>query len=485
MKINLKSLTKYLIPAQSIAGLEMTDTFLRFMSLDGGGKFKETSLRLPPGIISLGKVKDDKNLMEALRQLRLRLGVGSKKIVPAVVTISAIDVYTQIFNLPYAALTKIEEAAKLNLQMISPIDLKNVYSDWQTVGDSAAGGGQLEILGAFIRSEIVDKYLNVLRMANFSVAALEFTPLSLARAIKKLAVGWDLTRPYVTVLISNEGIDFFILKNGNLYFNRFVVWPASDIGGVFSAELQKMINFYYGKWGDVIGNLILISPEDIPEIKEAIKDLRLTVQSLNLGAMAPASAAVFGAALRGQISRAEDNFISLTSTGTEEEYYRERVFYFIGMWRNILMMTAAAFVVIFLTVNLFLSSVNNNLGKRLAAGDNRIIGQDLTSLEEAAKMFNGIVNQALVAKKKSLRWLATFNQLWITAGREVVINRLHFNPVNLEILLGGNSVSELEIINFKNRIGKLAAFENVSLPLAQIVREGKKISFQMALKVKK
>lgn len=484
MKFNLKSLTKYLTPTQSIAGLEMTDTFLRFMNISGG-KFKEVSLRLPPGIISQGKVKDEKNLVAALRQLHAQLKAGSGKSIPIVVTINTTDVYTQIFNLPYVALTKIEEAAKLNLQMISPIDIKNVYSDWQAVGESTAGGGQLEMLGAFIRSEIADKYLHALRTVNFSVVALEFIPLSLARTVKKIAVGWDLSRPYIMAFINNEGMDFLILKNGNLYFNRFVVWPTSDIKGIFSAELQKMINFYYGKWGDVINNLILVNSEEINEIKEAIKELRLTVQPLNLGAVAPASLAVFGAALRGQISRAEDNLISLTSMGTEEDYYHNRVFYFIDIWRNILIMTVVTFVTVFLGLNWFLSSVNADLGQKIALSSGKVTSKDLTNLEETAKVFNGVINQAFVAKKKSLKWLTTLNQLLTTAGREVAVNRLHFNPVSFEILVGGSSASELEVINFKNRLSKLPIFESVSLPLAQIVREGDKISFQMALKVKK
>ncbi len=501
MKFNFKKITNHLNFNHPIGCLEISDTFLRFLRIDDK-KINSASLRLPPGIVENGIVKDRKNLIIALAQLHqqvensfpkqsiLHFSIG-KKLIPAIVTIGANSVYTQIFNLPYLALNKIDEAARLNLQMISPIDVKNVYSDWQLVGEELAAGNdsQLELLGSFISSEISEEYLKALRAGGFSVVALEFSALSLARVVKKMSVGIDLTKPQIVLFISNEGLDFIILKNGNLYFNRFVSWQNSASGSI-SSEIQKIINFYYGRWGEVISNLILISANEVEEINNVLKGLNLNVQNLNLNKSEfpitdNTSLIVLGGALRGLLTRAEDNLISLTSLGTKEEYHRNKILYFVSTWRNVFIATFGTLLASSLLVIWFLYSINNNLTNRLNMTANIIIPKDLKNLQETIKDFNNLVAQAIKAKGYSSKWLSIINQIWLTAGKNINISRLHFDPITLSMLIGGSGSGEVEVINFKNRLIKNPNFENVSLPLSQIVKEGERVSFQMSMKVKK
>ncbi|MEK7115008.1 MAG: hypothetical protein AAB847_01470, partial [Patescibacteria group bacterium] len=489
MKNFLKKIINYLNFSHPIGCLEISDSFLRFLRIDGK-KIYTAVLRLPPGIVEKGMVKDRKNLIVALNQIYKQIDGAFHKPIPSIVSIGANSIYTQIFSLPYLALNKINEAAKLNLQMISPIDVKNVYSDWQIVGEElVSGSGQLELLGAFVSSDIAEEYLKVLKAANFSIAALEFLPLSLARVIKKLSVGIDLTKPQIVLFVGSEGLDFIILKNGNLYFNRFVSWQDNTSGAI-TMEMQKVINFYYGRWGEVINNLILVSANEVTEVNNALKNLNLNVQSLsfNKDQLPPVDATwlvALGGALRGLLSRAEDNLISLTSLGSKEEYRRNKISYFVGVWRNALITTVGAILICFMAAFGFLYSINKNLASRLQMTSNIKIPTSLLNLQDTIKDFNNLVAQAIKAKGYSVKWLPVLNNLWITAGQNISITRMHFDSISLVMLIGGSGISEIEVINFKNRLVKNENFESVNLPLSQIIKEGDKISFQMSMKVKK
>lgn len=489
---NFNKLIKFLNPSPPIGGLEIGDSFMRFFRLNRNDTILNQSLQLPPGIVEGGIVKNKKNLVAALKQLRQQLEqktgsnffqFGLNKTIPIILTINANNVYTQIFSLPYLALQKLDEAAKLNLQMISPIDIKSVYADWQMVGEANVGS-QLELLGAFVRSDLVEGYSSALREVNFSLVALEFIPLSLARAIKEWSQGLDLERPLMVLLVGNEGLDFIILKGGNLYFNRFIHWQ-DDIKSLLTSEIQKVINFYYGKWGELINNLVLVAPNPIAEVEESLKGLNINIQPLTLKTnMLPAWLAVMGAALRGAMPRSEDNLISLTSLGTEEDYYRNRLFYFIGIWRNTLISVFGLIFVSSLLVNWFLLSLNNSLAERLNFDSNDSFSKNLTGLQEKAKIFNLLVAQAEKGKQQSLKWSWVLNQLLTMLGPNISLTRFHFDPSTQTALVGGYGVSEIEIINFKNRLVRNSNFESISLPLSQIVRDGDRISFQLSLRVK-
>src|SRR3990167_4899887 len=130
-----------------VGGLEINDLNLRFAYIKKGNVFS-TSVKLEPETIKDGKIQDRQNFLKALNKLHSQISSYSRKKICVIATIPDNNVYAQIFNLPESAEAQLEEAAKLNLQMISPIDFERAYSDWQAVGKSRENG--FEILGAFI-----------------------------------------------------------------------------------------------------------------------------------------------------------------------------------------------------------------------------------------------------------------------------------------------------------------------------------------------
>ena len=80
--------------------------------------------------------------------------------------------------------------------------------------------------------------------------------------------------------------------------------------------------------------------------------------------------------------------------------------------------------------------------------------------------------------------MPVLDSLWRMTGNNITINRLHLEPSNFNLLIGGKSSTELEIINFKNRLSQNNYFESIILPLSQIIREGDEVGFQMSVKIR-
>ena len=206
----MKSIFNLLNPQPSIGGLEINDLDIKFVELRGG-RAEGMAVPLGVNVVTDGRVKDKARFKTALQELHNKLTRHRNKKIYTIVNITDNNVYTQIFDLPLAATNSIEESAKLNLQMISPIDFKNAYADWQKAGENEKEGGQLEILGAFTQKQVIDDITECVREKNFVPVAIEFASLALARIVgEKGKIKSTGARPtakgYVVIYFDSRGL---------------------------------------------------------------------------------------------------------------------------------------------------------------------------------------------------------------------------------------------------------------------------------------
>lgn len=476
MKFRFNKILKLLNPPPIIGGLEIGDQALRFLTLEDNQIKKQASVNVPAGTLDSGKIIDEKNLIEALRNLRQQID-RKKRNLPVIVSLPSAHIYTQIFNLPFLETSHLEEAAKLNLQMISPLKWETVYSDWQTIGETASGTH--EVLGAFVDSAMVDQLVIVLKRTGFLVVALEFSSLSLARFIKEKSQ-LDLTQPYLMLNIGGEGLNFSVTHEGNLYFNHFISWrlmsdkdqaTSEAFKKVVASELKKILNLYGNRWDAPLNNVLLISNQPTKEIVEWLQ------QEFSLKVSAPDRYrdlesnwfVAMGAALRGLISRAEDRFISLTRVGTEEEFLRNRVWHFLTIWRTAIISTMIVMIGLFIALDLVLIKMNNQLLAALGGTRVPVNQQEIANLETEANNFNNLVEKALTAKKQARPWASILAKIYNLAGSQITITQLNFNPITGIVNLSGNSKNEQSILVFKNGLIDNPIFSDVDLPLSAIV----------------
>ncbi len=487
--MNIKRILNILNPRPAIGGLEINDSDLRFILIEGN-KLVSASISLPAGVIEEGRIKDKNSFKTALVNLHSQITPSKKKKIYAVVNIPDVNIYSQIFNLPFVASVNLEEAAYLNLQMISPMDFSTVYADWQKVGEVEIDGGQLEILSAFIQRQIIDEFAECLKEANFVVVALEFFGLAISRLISGLR---GLTNLSLLLRINSSGLSFNLIKNYNLYFSHFVAWPVGEnrqisfsvLKDLIVRETQKVFNFSNTNWPGQLNNFLLVTSALEDKISQIIQEnfsfafqkLTLTPKlvspkrewSITNNQLSSLSSDWFGAlgsALRGLIPRSKDIIISLASTGTEEEFHQHQLISFVKIWRNIILTSLSFIIIAFVASEIFLIQNNKSLNSQLANLTNKPEAQEISKLQEEAQKFNQLIEVALRAKTQTSNWLPLFEKIEKLAGKDITIERIFIQSATTPILLNGRATNEAVLINFKNDLEKDSQFQDINMPLS-------------------
>ena len=478
-----KFLGKLIRPASSIAGLEIKDVAIRICQLQDDGSFKKSAVVLEPGIIENGKVKDGAKVIENLKRLHQQFSLPKEKI-PVILLIPSVNVYTQVFNLPFLPEQDIAEAAKLNLAGISPIDLNTGYADWEKIG-AREQDGRLEMLGAFANSAVINEYTQSLAEAGFVPVAVEFPGLALARTIKEFAAGIDIERPQVVLNVSSDGIDFMVLRRGNLYFDYFTPWKLiqeegklgreilfSDFKETIIREIKKVHAFYGSHWEGKLEKLILVTQALNAEIGNFVKEnFQFEVIELKLNKFTDLPSSwfgVLGSTVRGKIPRSEDIFISLSAVGTEEDYRQSEIMFFIKSWRKVIFATLSFITVLFIAADTALLQASDKLAIQLQEIVKNPAGNEVVSLQEQAQNFNQLVDKILVASTQKSEWLPLLVKINTLAKNDVALTRILADSAQSSVVLIGKAADQSAAVNFKNALVQ-DGFKNVSLPLSNIV----------------
>jgi len=491
MALNFTMFLELLRPKETAGGLAISDSYVRFLS--SKKEFKHNSLRLPPGVISLGKIHNKETLRAALFQIKngIEPNVGRK--VKIVLSLPPSRVFTQTFQLPLVAKENLKEAAEFNLKILSPLGKVEAYSDWQLIGEA---GTQLDFIGAFAEKEIIDSYIEVLNTAGFQIIAIEFPATSVARVVETEAAHIERNIPYVVMSVDYDGLDFYIIKNGLLYFNYFHAWNILQDGARkiewaefeagFIEEVKKVVNFNKTRWG-VLEKFILITPSFFDQISAAIKSkFGLNVEPLvlkNNVKLQPQLLSAFGSSLRGKFSSSISG-LSLESTAVRKGHFYEQLFTLVGFWRNI---TAAALFVLLISsiaaLGLISTSEQSLLAQNKAFDGGSEEYTKLEELEENANNFNKLIRFAEIAIAQKPNWAPTINKIIQLAGPRIVLDQLTTSSVGKPIInISGTGVTESAISEFEKKLQNQDEFQNVSIPLTSIKQSpGGSVSFSLSM----
>lgn len=494
----MNKILKLLNPQPSIGGLEITDFALRLLIFKAG-QAKTYSVKLEPGIVVEGKLQNKENFLRALLELRSQITRKAKKKIFVILNISAANVYSQVFDLPSIAEKNLEEASKLNLQMISPIDISEAYFDCQKVGENKPED-KIEIAGAFVYKNIIDTFSEVFLKANFMIVAIEYMPLAISRTVKDLASNFDKLASYILFQISPDGLNFLIIKNSNLYFNYFTSWRSlkgekryislEEFRSAVVDEIKRILSFYNRNWVDQIKSFLVIAQGLNSEVENIIsKNFPFQAEEVTLKKFDRVDSVWFGSlgsALRGLMERSEDNIISLSNTGTEEEFKRHMVITFIKLWQKIVFSFLAFVLIVLGATDTFLNSRIKNLdvtNKSITIINNK---DEFLSLQAQAKEFNQKVNLLANAKSDVFLWsdfLAKIKNL--ASQNEVDISRIAVQGDGKSVTINGRAATEKQATSFKESLNNNFQFTGVNMPLAGIKpSSANSIEFYVYLKIK-
>lgn len=481
-----------------VGGLEISDNAIKFICFEDQ-KWKMVGLRLPPGILDGGKIKNREGFVAAIKNLRnhLPISVGKREKVNVIVVLNSVNVYSQVFNLPLLEGENLNQAIELNIQMISPVELSQAYSGWQLINQDQ-NALYLEILSAFVSREIVDEIGFALKDGGFLPVAVESRAFSLVRLVREQAIGHDFKSSYFVFNLDNNGLDILIVRRGQLYFEYFTSWKdiANDKGKISFAALETVIlrnihqimNFYSKHWSEPVAGVFMSVVGLSKEVKKIIEsNFSLKVIELKLKnglEISPDWFVALGAALRGLKSRRDDKEINLLGAGVEEEFRREQVNTFLGFWRVLVPISFAVFLSIFFLADLYLLNMRRSIETQSVFKLSEEQVNEISLLEKEVNDFNRLVS-LIKSTKESLLYQSFILEKIIALMKEndLVLNRFYIQSYNTPVILSGSAKSEEQILNFKKALAKEPEISDIDLPLTAIQSSPEGVNFSIKFSI--
>jgi len=476
-----------------VGGLQISDSFLQLF-LFSKTEPKIFTFKMPPGVIVNGRVVEKETFLKLLKNLhRLVYPQKEERRLNVVVCLPNELVYAQSFTVPYLEEEKLEESALLNLRMVSPLPLERAYFSWQDISKTEEN---YEFFGAVIEKEIVEEYRLLLAQANFLAIVFEFPALALMRAIYHLNQ-FSFTAPILFIHLSSDGLNFFISKNHSLTFDYFRSWRSiqgekreitkSDFEKVILEETKRVIDFVAGRFHQNLKQVVLMLPVFENEIKEILeKNFDLVINPLILKEknISLNNLVSWGSALRGQIDRFKDREINFSSISSVEEYYQEKTLRMIEFWRNLSAGVLLIFLIVFITVAVFLVNVSNQLEEEKQGFSFQ--SQEIEKLSEKAKEFNGLIEKFKAVQKQNPFWLEILNRFkYLASNYQIIIDNLNIRSRSEPILISGRALSSEGVLNFKKALENDKDVALVDLPLSAISEmSDKTVRFNLTITLK-
>ncbi len=396
-------------------------------------------------------------------------------------SLSSVSIYSQTFTLPMMEGKDLDKAIDLNVQMASPVDIKQAYFVWQVLGRDEVNL-RSEVSAAFVDKATVDEMTQALYTAGFVTVSVESRALALARILREEGSGIDTAKPLLLLDIDNIGIDFLIVRNGKLYFEYANLWTdVADEKGEISVErframlessLRQVANFYAQHWSDALSGVILSAAAFGDEATAAVADvLALPVSPLTFAVGAqeilPEWFVAFGCGLRGMGGKGSE--INLSGSGAMDTFYEEQMVGFLMLWQVLVPAVLLLLVAMLVAADYFLVDTKKSIESQPAFIQHGAVMQEAAALEASSTAFNQQVSLIAAAENEistSYRLIADVNAL--AAANAITVNHIAFQAAGAPVMVSGDARSAASIVAFKNALQGDSHFGAVVLSLADI-----------------
>lgn len=496
-----KFITKVLAALKAkpvIGGLEISDSMLRFARWNGTS-WDMTATRLPQGAVSGGEVKDRDALLRALVTLHSQIvGHDVHARVNVIVSLSAVNIYAQVFSLPLLPPDELEKAIVLNAHMISPGNIADVYSGFQVVKRDEEKF-ITEVLVAFLSKRITQSLNQVLQEAGFTIVAIESRALSLARFARKLSVGTEIKKPYLLTSIDTDGLDVLVMRNGELYFDYFCSWrDVQDNGREISLDtfratiarnIHQVINFYAAHWSEPLQHMLYLTGGLHEEVEQTIRgNFSFPLEKLTAameGEVPQEWFVALGAGYRGTIPRGMDQEISLLGIDAQEQFRREETIRFLRFWRVVVPVALGILLATFFAADFSLTKAE----KVLKASPTFHVPEEqlaaIGKLEHDAREFNALVSMMQHIEQNVPQNLPIFDKLFaLIQGSRITLSRLTMQSEEAPLTLSGTAPSQDVLLEFKRALEANPMLKSVELPLSNVQSGPQGVTFSMSFSLK-
>jgi hypothetical protein len=458
-----------------VGGIYVSGLGIQYISFEKE-KAQTYFFRFPPGVMKGGRIQNKEEFINVLKQVRETTNVRKKsQILQVIVTLPAEVVFTQSFEVPNVGEEKLEEAANLNLQMISPISQDLAYMSWQLVKER---DDHFELFGAFAEKNIIEEFRNVFEDGLFHPIAFEFPALSLSRVIEKSLNLKD--KPVLILYVSGDGINLSILRYHTLQFDYFRSWQSIQGDGkqisremferVIIDEVQKVINFTLSRFKEMLDQVIVVAPgfeEDIQRIlKGRFGNLGIIPFVFQSQDVTPSWYVAYGSALRGEGDFSRDQHINLNYGMSADLFFEQYTLSFSKLWRNILVIVFFFFFILFFVSATFLNGQLKNINSEMDISKLQVDDKEFTAIRARALEFNTLVD-AIRREPREGVFFSNFIDYFIKLSSEnnISVDRIELSSPPSPIRVAARAPDTGSVVTFKNILLKNERFKDVDLPL--------------------
>jgi type IV pilus assembly protein PilM len=178
------------------AGLEIGTSTLKVVELKAGKPPTLLALGsrpMPPGLLDEDQVLDPAGLAREIKALFEEAGIKRRFVVTAVNNRSAI---TRNISVPKMTLKELDQAITWEAERYIPFPIDEVSLDYYVLDNPSdvPDGGQLEVVIAAARLELVAQQVDYLRLAGLEPFIVDVKPFALLRALKGALLGEHLNK---------------------------------------------------------------------------------------------------------------------------------------------------------------------------------------------------------------------------------------------------------------------------------------------------
>ncbi|MBS3933785.1 MAG: type IV pilus assembly protein PilM, partial [Truepera sp.] len=257
-----ESFSRLLNPRIEAAGLEIGTSALKVVDLRAGtppSVAAVASRPMPPGLIQEDQVIDPGGLAAEIKALFQDAGIRKRFVVTAVSNNLAI---TRNISVPKMTLSELDEAIKWEAERYIPFPIDEVVLDYYVLDnpDDVAEGGQLEVVIAAARLDMVTQQVDYLKLAGLDPVVVDVKPFALLHALRGSLLGEHLNKTTLTgksyteadeigvvleIAASNSTIT--LVRGERVLMNRNIGTSGDD----FTAAIQRSFGLDFDSAEDV------------------------------------------------------------------------------------------------------------------------------------------------------------------------------------------------------------------------------------------
>jgi type IV pilus assembly protein PilM len=269
-------------------GLDIGSSAVKLVQLIQGSKgYRLHALALaplPPDAISEGTIKDPPTVVDAVKEA---VGKGGVKEKDAVIAVSGRELIVKKLQLPKMPVKELGDAIPLEAEHHIPFAIDDVYLDYQLVGETAGGGGMMDVMLVAVKKTKVNEYVAVVEEAGLNPAVVDVDSFALENQFE--LNNPELTREAVALIdIGASVMKTNVVRGGVSIFARDIAFGGNN----YTQAIAQRLNVPFEKaeagkrgqdpsmnWDDMIPALEAVSRELSLEVQRTFDYFASTTES--------------------------------------------------------------------------------------------------------------------------------------------------------------------------------------------------------------